>query len=167
MKTIPQRIAYSKRRYGFQKFLPRFRSGNQARKGAAIVETAFALPIFMMAILGIVEFGRGMMVSQLLQHASREGARRAVLQNETNTSVEGAVDTYLGDVLGLTPGQVDVEVTITADPNNSTSGNDITVSEPRDLIHVAVSVDYSDITFIPGRWLQASKLRAHSTMRKE
>jgi Flp pilus assembly protein TadG len=47
-----------------------------------LVEMALVLPVFMMVLLGIVEFGRAMMVSQLLANASREGARLAIVEGK-------------------------------------------------------------------------------------
>ena len=40
------------------------------RRGAAVVEMAMVLPIFMMVVFGIVEFGRAMMVGQMVTRAS-------------------------------------------------------------------------------------------------
>ena len=65
------------------------------RKGAALVEAAMVLPIFFLAIVGIVEFGRGMMVSQLVTNSSREAARRCVLDGSTNSVVEQYVQDKL------------------------------------------------------------------------
>ena len=42
------------------------------RRGAALVEMALVLPIFFGVVLGIVEFGRAMMVSQMVTNAARE-----------------------------------------------------------------------------------------------
>ena len=40
------------------------------RRGAALVETAMVLPMFFLVVLCIVEFGRAMMVSQLVTTAA-------------------------------------------------------------------------------------------------
>lgn len=45
------------------------------RKGSAIVEMAFVLPIFVLLMVGIVEFSRVLMVQQVITNAAREGAR--------------------------------------------------------------------------------------------
>ena len=53
---------------------------SDSRGGAAIVEVAMTLPIFFLVVFAIIEFGRAMMVSQLLTNAAREGARKAGYQ---------------------------------------------------------------------------------------
>jgi Flp pilus assembly protein TadG len=66
-----------------------FRKQSSKRRGAAAVEMAFVFPLFMLLVLGIVEFGRYMMVGQLLTNASREGARMAVSGNFTEAEIQG------------------------------------------------------------------------------
>ncbi len=51
----------------------------QGEQGAAVVEFALVLPILMMFIFGIVEFGRGYNARIELTAAVREGARTAAL----------------------------------------------------------------------------------------
>jgi len=50
------------------------RAKRHRRRGAAAVEMALVLPIFFTVVLGIIEFGRAMMVSQLMATSAREGA---------------------------------------------------------------------------------------------
>lgn len=49
----------------------------RGRRGAALVEAAFALPILLILIVGIVEFGRFIHTKVTLDNAVREGARFA------------------------------------------------------------------------------------------
>jgi Flp pilus assembly protein TadG len=67
------------------------------RRGAAVVETAFVIPICLLFLLGIYEYGRFIMVRQLLDNAAREGARYAVVhtQGKTTLDVQNVVDQYL------------------------------------------------------------------------
>lgn len=51
--------------------------GNQ--KGAALVEMAIILPILLLIVFGIFEFGRAMFITNTLNNAAREGARRAAV----------------------------------------------------------------------------------------
>ncbi|RII27808.1 MAG: hypothetical protein CXR31_06160 [Geobacter sp.] len=48
-------------------------------KGQTIVETAIILPILLILVLGIFEFGRAMYVKNTLNNAARAGARAAVV----------------------------------------------------------------------------------------
>src|SRR3954452_19389663 len=67
------------------------------RRGAAAVEFAVVLPLFVVLVFGMIEYGRMVMVQQIITNASREGARRAVLDGATPSTVQAAVTTYLTD----------------------------------------------------------------------
>jgi Flp pilus assembly protein TadG len=46
--------------------------------GQAIIEFAVLLPILLLVLFGITEFGRAIMVTNVLNTAAREGARKAI-----------------------------------------------------------------------------------------
>ncbi len=137
------------------------------RRGAAIVEAAIVLPIFFMAIMGIVEFGRGMMVTQLVTNASREAARRSTLDGSDNATVEQYVQNKLSSSLGVLPADIAVAITITPDPNNNTTGNQLVNAQPYDLVTVKVSVPFDKVSYVAGRYLSGKTLAAETTMRHE
>ena len=56
--------------------------------GQAMVELAFALPILLVILFGIVEFANAWRTSELVTNAAREGARRAVAAGGPSTPVE-------------------------------------------------------------------------------
>jgi len=64
-------------------------------KGAALVETAFVLPIMLLVCVGILEFGRAYQTWQVVTNAAREGARVAILPEYPDDSVRARVETYL------------------------------------------------------------------------
>jgi Flp pilus assembly protein TadG len=43
-----------------------------------MVETAIVLALFLMLVLGVVDFGRGIAAYSAISHAAREGARAAI-----------------------------------------------------------------------------------------
>jgi len=59
-------------------------------RGQALVEFALLLPLVMLILIGIVEFGRAWQAKQTLTDAAREGARVAVVGNGqyTNDTVQ-------------------------------------------------------------------------------
>jgi len=57
----------------------------QGPRGQALVEFALILPLLMVLLFGIVEFGRAWNGKQVLTDAAREGARLAVLGDPTIT----------------------------------------------------------------------------------
>jgi len=56
------------------------------RRGQALVEFALLLPLVMLILIGIVEFGRAWQAKQTLTDAAREGARIAVVGNGQYTT---------------------------------------------------------------------------------
>ena len=50
-------------------------------KGQSIIEFALLLPILLLVVFGITEFGRAIMTKDVLHTASREGARLAAVSS--------------------------------------------------------------------------------------
>src|SRR5262249_62283771 len=72
-------------------------ANSQARRrtGAAVVEFPVVAPLLFALALGIIEFGRAMMVLELLNNAARAGCRAGVLSGSSNTDVNSAITTAL------------------------------------------------------------------------
>ena len=66
-------------------------------RGQALVEFALLLPLVMLLLIGIIEFGRAWQAKQTITDAAREGARLAVVGNDSYTvdTVSLAVKTML------------------------------------------------------------------------
>jgi Flp pilus assembly protein TadG len=67
----------------------------RGERGAALIETAFVLPIMLLVCVGILEFGRAYQTWQVVTNAAREGARVAILPEYVDASVVSRVKTYL------------------------------------------------------------------------
>jgi Flp pilus assembly protein TadG len=106
-------------------------------------------------IFTMVEFGRYVMILQILTDASREGARQAVVESATPTDVETSVQTLLTNC-SLSGATVDV------------SPSDFTNLWLNDEVTVTVSVQYGDVSWISPIWVAGSPtLSAATTMRVE
>jgi Flp pilus assembly protein TadG len=124
------------------------------RTGAAVAEFAFVAPVFFLMIIGFVEFGRALMVQQVIVNASRVGARQATMPGATTSEVSTAVQDYASSV-SVSP----VTVSVTPDPFSAASGSQITVT---------TSVDFSQVSWLAPPWFLGGRtLTAASTMRKE
>jgi Flp pilus assembly protein TadG len=55
-------------------------------KGGALIEFALVLPLLLLVVFGITEFGRAVMVTNSLNTASREGARLAVVSSVSDST---------------------------------------------------------------------------------
>jgi Flp pilus assembly protein TadG len=137
------------------------------RRGAALVELALVFPIFVGITLGIVEFGRAMMVGQLVTNAAREGARRAIIDGATNADVESSIKQFLSQSIGAQSSEVSVTITITPSAGNTNPGNNVALSHTKDLIEVKVEVPFTDVSYVKGKYLEGKKLVAKSSMRHE
>lgn len=89
-------------------------------RGAAAVEFALVLPILLMLVIGIVEFGRAYYVQTTLSGAAREGVRVMALKDDASAATS-TVQSYAVD-LGVTSGQVAVS------PGSCTAGSNVTVT---------------------------------------
>jgi Flp pilus assembly protein TadG len=64
-----------------------FRKAGSEEKGAELIELAFTLPIFLLIIFGVVDFGGAWAAQDQIECAARNGARVAVSNfNDTTTS---------------------------------------------------------------------------------
>ncbi len=127
------------------------------RLGAATVEFALVAPLFFLLVFGMVEFGRMVMIQQVITNASREGARKAVLDGSSSTSVKNAVVTYMSNG-GVTISTSNVTINPT-DPASAPAGNPVTVT---------VSVPFSQVSWLPSpMFLGSRQMTASTVMRRE
>jgi Flp pilus assembly protein TadG len=131
------------------------------RKGATIVEFAIILPIFLMLVLGIIEFGRAMSVGQMVANASREACRQAILDNSSTTAIETYVDAFLSDSLGVTA----TDVTVTSYVNDVVA--DVSTADQSDKIRIRVSVPFNRVSLTQADYLSGKSLVGDTTMRHE
>ena len=134
---------------------PKTTRGKIARRGVAAVEFAIVAPLFLLILFGIIEFGRMMMVQQVLTNASRVGARRAVIEGTDTTEVESLVTNYL--------------------TNGSVSGANVNVSPTNlsnlglgDNVTVTISVPFDTVSWTPTTmFLGGATLKASTMMEAE
>lgn len=65
-------------------------AGPGKEKGAVAVELALVLPVFLLLVLGIFEFGRAFNIQVSLSQAARESARYAAIHASETTYTNGA-----------------------------------------------------------------------------
>lgn len=133
---------------------PEMKRRKSDRRGAAAVEFAMVAPFFLLLIFGIVEFGRAMMVKQMLTNATREGARIAVVSGSTKSQAKAAVV----DALQIA-GVIATPEMVTVDPDPSTAFNNAKIT-------VSVSVPFSNVSWVAGSYIDAN-LAASTSMRSE
>ena len=119
---------------------------NTSERGASLVEFALLVPIFVVLIMGLVQFGRAYSIQISLEGAAREGARSLALNESTTTVKSKAIAAAPG--VSLAAGDVTVNTACTTVNGALTGDAKITVSK---------SVNFSFGTFLPfSRTLSAS-----------
>ena len=124
------------------------------RRGNAVVEMALVLPILLLLVFGITEFGRAWMTVNVMHTASREGARIAVVSGPDVALVNSRVNQVMA-AANITPTSITVV------------GPDIA-----DVVERKVTVTVTaDFVVIPGKVLTMFEpvlpLSASTTMRAE
>jgi Flp pilus assembly protein TadG len=131
------------------------RRQSKSRSGASAVEFAVVAPVFFLVVLGIIEFGRMVMVQQVITNAAREGARIAVLDSATAAKVTQRVTDYLS--AARLSG-----ATISISPNPPTS------AKYDEQVSVEVRIPFSAVSAMSRPFLsKATVLTANSVMRRE
>ena len=102
--------------------------GYQGQKGAELVELALILPLFLLLLIGIIEFGRAYNVYENVIHATREGVRAAVADcltggNCAPGSASTLSDTEVRNKIRAHLQAINIDV---ANPNS-----DIVISKPK------------------------------------
>ncbi len=115
---------------------------SRGERGQALIEFAFVLPIILVFLLGLVDFGIAIDRREVLQHAVYEGSRKAI----PGATVEDIQDRAVAQSKGLLT-RADVTVCyIDSDSNGMINGGD----------DVRVSADYSyTFTIGSGQLLEA------------
>lgn len=67
----------------------------KSERGAELIEFALVLPVLLLIVLGIVDFGFLFQRMQVMTNAAREGARMAVLAGYANTDVEARARNFV------------------------------------------------------------------------
>ena len=137
------------------------------RRGAVMLEFAFVLPLFLMLVLGIIEVGRLLMVTQLVTEASRAACRLAVLAGATATDVTNEATESL-----QAGGISSSAVTVTITGQTAVGGpidqpiNLATISEGC-AVSVKVEVTFATVAWVTPTFFRAPKVSVATVMRKE
>jgi Flp pilus assembly protein TadG len=136
------------------------------RSGAVAVEMAIVLPVFLLLLGGIIEFGQGFMIAHSLSSAARRGARQAAMPGVTNANVETLVKTHCVNSLGVVAGDVTVSIKVTT-PGGAESAN-LAAAVSGDACQVSVNVPFSKagVSFF-GKLLSGKTLTSTCTLERE
>jgi Flp pilus assembly protein TadG len=89
------------------------RMPRRSERGQALVETGLVIVMFFMLVMGTMEFGRAWMISNMVTHAARDGARLAAtwptrtggaISTSDKTTIQNQVQAEIANVLGTPTG---------------------------------------------------------------
>lgn len=69
------------------------------QKGQALVEMALLLPLLLLVVFGITEFGRALYIENTLVNAARDGARKASISPTSIPANDPAIKAYIKGIL--------------------------------------------------------------------
>jgi Flp pilus assembly protein TadG len=104
----------------------------RSEKGTALLEAAMTIPLLLLVAIGTLEFGRAYQTWQVLTNAAREGARMAVLPNQSPGAIVQRVRNYMQ--AGQLPRYNTASVTVNSAATITVNGAPVSASQ--------VTVDY-------------------------
>lgn len=127
------------------------------RAGISLVEVAITVPLLMLVLFGLLEYGWAFLRAQDIQNAARHGARLGVVNGATAAEVTAGVDQLMLDA-GLESSGYTITLT-PADPASLAPGQ---------LLTVEVTVDYDNIDLVDAPFIPVpSRLRGETSMARE
>jgi Flp pilus assembly protein TadG len=119
------------------------------KTGVSAVEFAIILPLLLVIIFGIIEFGLVLFNKQVITNASREGARAGIVARNPRINpndIEGIVKAYTGTYLITFGSDKTTYVTsVVSDPLGNVKTTDEAVFE--DTLEVTVDFNYEFLIF--------------------
>ena len=129
----------------------------KSEEGSAMLEMAIILPLFVMLIMGVVEFSRVLSVKQVITNAAREGARAGAVDLDNTGALSKALQVSTNYIQSS---GVEIQPVIIT-PSFVLAGGS-------SALKVVIDYDYNSVltTFIPGIPAQFT-LESAAIMRRE
>jgi Flp pilus assembly protein TadG len=147
----------------------RRRSADKGSSGQSLIEFALVLPMLLVLVFGIVEFGNAWRHYQLITNTAREGARIAVLPSSTGATVDSVINDRLNrSGLDTTKATITKTILDYGDAGYANSADIVTIQYPYDFVFLGPIVDLMCSVFgcAPGGFTTV-QLTSTSTMRNE
>lgn len=152
------------------------RQKSKQHRGTTTVETAFVLPVFLVLLFAIFEFGHAQMVNNMMSTACRNAARIGAVEGSTTAQVEERVEETIGKFVPIDKVDIFVKNASSFDGGGSTPDGqgleelpniDLSTTEPRTLFVVRAKVSYNEIAIVPMPFLKDVIIDAQAFMRHE
>lgn len=121
--------------------------------GQALAEMGLVILLLVTMLLGIIEFGRMLMLTNMVVHAARDGARIAAVTPGSDFST---VEQHVRDLLGSNVVGLDVAVAADDGTGNGTGIDTVTVTVTGEILYI-----------FPGWWGPSLEVARSVTFRRE
>jgi hypothetical protein len=150
---------------------------SELRRGATTVELAMVLPVFLIFLFGLIEFGRLQLVINVMRNGARQSARYGATDGVTSAEALAWMDEILAAAMDVGAVSSDVKDATVYDSGDALPANpddfdglpgiELSTAEPRQLFLVRASIPYNEVALIPMEVLDGVVLRVQAFMRHE
>lgn len=145
------------------------------RRGTTTVETAVVLPVFLLLLFAIFEFGHAYLIANMLNSACRNAARVGAVEGASTALVRSEAQRYVGTAVPISNVQIFVKDASAFDNGSTPTGSEVESlpeielldAESRTLFVVRAKVPYRDVAIIPLPFLKDAEINAQAFMRHE
>lgn len=146
------------------------------RRGASAVEMALTMPVFVMFLAGLMEFGHVFLVHHSLNAAAKRGARYGVTEGVTTDQVEERVKSIVAKTLNAGEASVLVRDAAVFDSSNMDPATidynalppiELSSADDGDLFVVQIKVPYDNVALLPPFWFKGRTVTGQSVVRHE
>lgn len=113
------------------------------RRGQSMVELALVLPILLLIVLGLIEFGRAFFIYTVVSNAAREGARFGIIEPANAEGIQSAAESRL---ILVAPEAVSITVSYDDGDGAGEYFDPLLISPGQSRVRVNVSYEFSMIT---------------------
>lgn len=139
-----------------------------ARFGTAAVEAAIAIPLLVAILLGAVDVGQSVYVAQVINEASREGARQASrFETLSETEVSQTVRDFVRESLSASA-DAGLSINFTNSSGDPIPNGDLSTLSSGSLVSVQVVLSFDSVRWTPGFiGLSGRSIETTTIMRRE
>jgi Flp pilus assembly protein TadG len=152
------------------------RVGSHTRRGALTVEVALIMPVFILFLFAIMEFGHFCLVSHTLHGAARRGALLGSYEGVTNAQVETKVKSIVNAAINADQATIlikDASIFDSGDLNaasidyNGLPSVTLEDAERGDCFLVQVKVPYDNVSLLPTFFIKGATIVGQAAIRHE
>lgn len=146
------------------------------RRGVLTVELALIMPVFVLFLFAIMEFGHFCMVSNVLSAAARRGATLGAYEKVTNAEVEARVRSIISSAIQANKTTITIKdgAVFDAASFNAATTNyaslpaiDLTTAAPGHCFIVRVTVPYDTVSLLPTFFIKGKTIVGQAATRHE